>query len=697
MNTEYTLLIAEKPSVAKSIAAVIGADQRNDGYLEGNGYLVSWCVGHLVELSMPEAYDEKYKKWNQSDLPIMPEHWKYQVSSGTAKQYRILKELAGRNDVTQLICATDAGREGELIFRLVYHQMKCKKPFRRLWISSMEDQAIRDGMENLKPSEDYDALYEAALCRERADWIVGINATRLYSCLYGSTLNVGRVMTPTLAMVVEREQSIRNFVPEAFYTVQLQAEELSVSSKRIKDKREAETLAAECRKNHTVRITKIETKEKQEKPPLLYDLTSLQRDANKILGYSAQETLDALQGLYEKKMVTYPRTDSRYLTDDMAEKIPELVKVTADALSYADEFPINPERVINSSKVTDHHAVIPTAELSREKDLNLSEKEADILKLVCVWLLCAVGDSYRYQETVITAECAGESFTSKGSIVIDAGWKKIQNSFYPTKDKKSDSLPAVKEGDEIIFLDAAVKEGKTEPKQHFTEGTLLHAMETAGAEEIPEEAERKGLGTPATRAGIIEKLIQKGYINRSGRNKTKILIPTDRGEALIAVMPEKIRSPKMTAEWEQKLLEIEKDQLSGVQFMDEIGAYAAQLVRETKKQEDAKLRKAERSIIGICPHCGSEVIDFAKSWHCSAKDCRFVLWKDNAYFKKIGKKLTEPMAKELIQDRKIRLTGCVSKRTGSKYNAIIHMDTEDSGRPAFTMEFEQKRKSKEKP
>lgn len=696
MSNEYTLLIAEKPSVAKAIAKVIGAEQQKDGYLEGNGYLVSWCLGHLVELSMPEAYDEKYKKWRREDLPIMPEAWKYQVSSSSAKQFRILKDLMNRNDVMALIEATDAGREGELIFRLVYHQCRCRKPFSRLWISSMEDAAIREGIENLHPSEEYDALYEAALCRERADWLVGINATRLYSCLYETSLNVGRVMTPTLSMLVEREQAIRSFVPEPFYTVQIQSEGLSLSGKRIKEKKDAEALAGACRERNTMTIISVKNKEKQDNPPLLYDLTSLQRDANKILGFSAQKTLDCLQSLYEKKLVTYPRTDSRYLTDDMSEKLPGLVEEVRNHMNYADAVPVHVNRVINSSKVTDHHAVIPTAELSKAADQNLPRDEADILQMVCVRLLCSVGDPYRYLETVITAECAGEEFTVKGQTVIDSGWKAIQNAFYPAKEKNAeDTLPKVQQGEEIPLADVSVKEGTTKPKPHFTEGTLLRAMETAGAEDIPEEAERKGLGTPATRAGIIEKLIVKGYVSRSGSGKTKSLIPTERGEALIAVMPEKIRSPQMTAEWEQKLLEIERENLSGSKFMEDISAYVGQLMQETEKQDNSLFSPLTRNVLGICPHCGSKVIESAKSWHCASKDCRFVLWKDHAYLKKLGKKMTEPVARKLITNGSVRLAGCVSKKAGKKYNAMLHMRTDDTGKPEFTMEFENKKKSQE--
>ena len=574
----YRLVITEKPSVASAIAKVIGAKERKHGYFQGDGYLVSWCVGHLVELAMPQAYDEKYGKWRKEDLPILPKKWKYQIYQSTKKQFQTLKSLMARKDVTELCCATDAGREGELIFRLVYHQVGCRKPFRRLWISSMEDSAIREGFQNLKPSSEYDALYNAALCRERADWIIGINASRLYSCLYDSTLNVGRVVTPTLAMLVEREEAIKAFMPELFYTVQLQADAIRASSKRFSDKADAEVLAAKCREDHQVRVDSIETKEKTEKPPLLYDLTSLQRDANKVLGFSAQQTLDTLQSLYEKKLVTYPRTDSRFLTEDMAPSLPELVYQAAAALDYAGNIPVHAGQVINNAKVTDHHAVIPTRELNSAKVAELPKAEAEILKLVAVRFMAAAGDPCRYEETAIKLSCAGETFTVKGKTILQSGWKEIVEHFYPAKEKDAEALPRVQEGMVIPLVKAEVKDGKTKPPQHFTEGSLLHAMETAGAEDIPDDAERKGLGTPATRAGIIEKLIQRGFAVRSGDKKTKILLPTEKGVSLVTVVPEKLKSPMMTAEWEQKLLQMERQSYDAACFMEEISAFVRELV-----------------------------------------------------------------------------------------------------------------------
>ena len=551
------LVITEKPSVAQSIAKVLSATKRCNGYLEGNGYLVSWCVGHLVELAPPDHYDERYGKWKKKDLPILPANWKYTVSPGTKKQFNILKELMNRDDVDSLICATDAGREGELIFRLVYHQCRCRKPFERLWISSMEDSAIREGFCHLKPGTEYDALYEAALCREHSDWIVGINATRLFSVLYGNTLNVGRVMSPTLALTVMREAAIAAFISEPFYTVKIQMDGFTASSERMKSKEEAEKLAVACKGASAV-VTKAERKNRKGKPPLLYDLTTLQREANKIMGYTAQQTLDYAQSLYEKKMVTYPRTDSRYLMEDMAAMIPDLVQKTVKKFSFSDEtVPVRTGQVINNKKVTDHHAIIPT-KTAAETDLSaLPAGEQAVLELIARRLVCAVGIPSASDETAVELSCAGADFKAKGSIVTEPGWKAFISGVESGKeDKEEDALliPDIQNGMELTVREAVCKEGKTVPPKHYTEATLLQAMENAGAEEMPEDAERKGLGTPATRAGIIEKLVRTGFLERTGNKKTKYLIPTQKGTALVTILPEQIQSASMTAEWEEKLL-----------------------------------------------------------------------------------------------------------------------------------------------
>lgn len=681
------LVLAEKPSAAQSFAKVLGATKREDGYLEGNGYLVSWCVGHLVELTPPEGYDERYAKWKYSDLPIFPEQWKYQVSSSTRKQFGILKKLMARADVDSLICATDAGREGELIFRLVYHQCGCKKPFERLWVSSMEDSAIREGFQNLKPSSEYDALYEAALCRERADWLVGMNATRLFSCLYGQTLNVGRVMTPTLAMAVMREAEIFAFKSEPFYTVELTLSDFTATSERMKDKAEALAISKDCT-GAVVTVTKAVSKEKAKKPPSLYDLTSLQRDANRVLGYTAQQTLDYTQNLYEKKLVTYPRTDSRYLTSDMADMLPALVELVFSTFPIAgvETVPVSAGQVINDQKVSDHHAILPTRELQKCNFSELPKGELAILQLICTRLLCAVGEPYRYTETQVELDKDGVPFTAKGKQVVQMGWKQ----FIPRdKEKKEEPiLPELLTGEGLSVHAAEVREGKTTPPKHYTEDTLLHAMETASADEMPEEAERKGLGTPATRAGTIEKLVRIGFLERKGDKKTKYLIPTHKGTALVTVMPEQIQSPSMTADWEEKLLMIERQEYDSEGFMQEIKQVISGLVKNYEVIKEAEVMMNESKSVGKCPLCGASVEDRPKGYFCSVRECKFALWKNNRYFESIGKTPTSSVVSALLRDGKVKLEGCKSARTGKTYDAIVYMEVSPDGKINFKMEFE---------
>ena len=686
------LVLAEKPSVAMSLSKVIGANQRGDGYMEGGGYLVSWCVGHLVELSQPEAYDEKYAKWRYDDLPILPEHWQYQVSASTKKQFGILKKLMQRKDVESLICATDAGREGELIFRLVYHQCGCKKPVERLWISSMEDSAIREGFQKLRPGTEYDALYEAALCRERADWIVGINATRLFSCLYGQTLNVGRVMTPTLAMVVMRDAAIRAFKPEPFYSAELKFRDFQAGGERMKEKAEAEKLVAECCQAGSAIITKVEQKEKSEKPPALFDLTSLQREANRQLGFTAQQTLDYTQALYEKKLVTYPRTDSRYLTDDMAPLVPELVSVIQQSFQIQADVPapVNAAQVINSKKVTDHHAIIPTKTAASYDISSLPSGEQAILTMLAVRLICAVGTPCLYAETVVEAECAGQKFRTKGKTATDIGWRRYAGkpSEEAEKNAGAGELPELSEGMTLELAGVDLKEGKTSPPKRFTEDLLLSAMESASSDEFPAGVERKGIGTPATRAAIIEKLVQKGFIERRGDKKTKYLCSTDKGNALVTVVPEQIQSPSMTADWEEKLLKIEHGEYDGDAFMGEISSMVSGLVKtyEAVKGADV-LMQPERKVIGSCPACGSDVCETAKGWFCRDKNCKFALWKENRFFQTLGKQMTEELAKQLVNQGKARLTHCYSKKSNRYYDTTVHVETGEDGAAAFKLEF----------
>ena len=686
---QMKLVLAEKPSVAQSIAKVLGAAKREDGYLEGNGYVVSWCVGHLVELAQPEAYDAKYSKWAYADLPIFPMNWQYEVSAGTKKQFGILKKLMAREDVASLVCATDAGREGELIFRLVYHKAGCRKPFERLWISSMEDVAIKEGFENLRSGTEYDALYEAALCRERADWIVGINATRLFSTLYGQTLNVGRVMTPTLAMAVMREAAISAFKPEPFYTVQIGLDGFTAASERIKTKAAAEAVRQGC---SVAIVQKAECKEKTEKPPALYDLTSLQREANRVLGYTAQQTLDYTQNLYEKKLVTYPRTDSRFLTEDMAHSLPDLVKLAFHTFPSpsVDNIPIHAEQVVDNKKVTDHHAIIPTKELQKCNLSELPKGELAILQLISNRLCVAVGDPHRYAETVIELDCGGTVFSAKGKTIVQNGWKALIHKGSSTKnDENEQALPAVSVGDERKVLGSEIKEGKTSPPKHFTEDTLLSAMETAGADEMPEDVERKGLGTPATRAGIIEKLVRIGFLERKGDKKTKHLIPTHKGTALVTVMPEQIQSPSMTADWEEKLLLIEKGEYASEDFMDEIKDVIAGLIQNYEVIRDSEvLMSKEANSIGKCPLCGSAVEDKSKGYFCSNRGCSFALWKNNRYFVSIGKSMTSATAQKLLGSGKVKLKNCKSARTGNTFDATVFMEVSEDGKTKFSMEFD---------
>ena len=687
------MIVTEKPSVAMSYAKILGVHGRQDGYLEGNGYLVSWCVGHLVELAPPSAYGEQYVKWNIADLPILPEKWQYLVSASTKKQFGILKKLMHRSDVESIVCATDAGREGELIFRLVYEQAGCKKPFSRLWLSSMEDSAVREGFANLKSSTEYDALYQAALCRERADWMVGINCSRLFSCLYGRPLAVGRVMTPTLAMTVEREAAIAAFVPEKFYTVALELTSGFVaSSRRISEKTAAENLLAECRKEMVSTIQKITRKEKAENPPLLYDLTTLQRDANRLLGYSAQQTLNYLQSLYEKKLTTYPRTDSCYITDDDEDMLEELAEELEDFLGFvsedADDDVPRTRRTVNRQKVTDHHAILPTRSMLQADLDALPKGERSILKLIIARTLMAVSKPFRYLETLLTTECAGEEFTANGKEILDEGWKAVERKVLAdilSRKKEFTALPPVEES-ECGILNAELKEGQTSPPKHFTEDTLLHSMETASAESMPEDAERQGIGTPATRAATIEKLVQKGFLERKGDKKTKVLLPTDKGKALITVMPEEIQSADMTADWETKLLHVERGEMEPETFMTEINDMISSLVNTTEAVKGASALMKNK-VIGVCPNCGKSVVEREKGWFCENLECRFVLWKDNAFFKRLGKRMDAHVADKLLRDGRVRLKDCKSSK-GKTYNATVLLSTEADGRSKFSLEFE---------
>lgn len=687
------LVIAEKPSVAMNIAAVIGATSKKDGYIEGGGYLVSWCVGHLIELAAADVYDEKYAKWSYNDLPILPTRWQYTVSKGKEKQLKILRDLMHRSDVDTVVCATDAGREGELIFRLVYEHSKCKKTIKRLWISSMEESAIAEGFQKLKSGSDYELLYQSALCRSQADWIVGINATRLFSVLYGQTLNVGRVMSPTLAMLVEREANISAFKPEPFYTVQLDCGILTLSGEKLKNKTEAETLCKAC-DGQSITIENVDSKEKTEKPPKLYDLTMLQREANRQLGFTAQQTIDYAQSLYEKKLITYPRTDSRYLTQDMQSSTPAVAKAAVGIFSWGDSFPlsINMAQVTDNSKVSDHHAIIPTMSVQTCDISALPFGEREVLQIIALRLICAVGDSNRYAETTITAHCNGAAFTAKGRTVLEDGFKAAEKLYLSSRKENSQedmskALPSIDQG-EVFSAKAVLKEGKTTPPKHFTEDTLLSAMETAGAEDMPEDAERKGLGTPATRAGILEKLIKTELAERKGDKKTKYLIPTQKGVSFITVLPEAIQSPQLTAEWEERLKHVERGELSPNEFMQGISEMTESLTKtyEVIKGADI-LFPSDREVIGKCPRCSGHVTENKKGFTCDNRACGFALWKENKFFTAKKKSLTKAVATELLKNGRVKLTGCYSEKTGKTYDATIILDDTGGKYVNFKLEF----------
>ena len=679
------LVIAEKPSVAQSLAAVIGAAARKDGYLEGNGWRVSWCVGHLARLADADAYNPDYAKWRYDDLPILPEHWQMVVSKDKKKQFDVLKQLMNAQDVTEVVNACDAGREGELIFRSVYELAGCQKPMKRLWISSMEDSAIREGFASLHPGADYDGLRDAALCRAKADWLVGINATRLFSVLYHRTLNIGRVMSPTLALIVQREAEIDTFKPVPFYTVTLELPGFSVSGERMADKAAAQQLKTACQ-GAAATVKKVERKDKSEKPPALYDLTTLQRDANRLLGYTAQQTLDYLQNLYEKKLCTYPRTDSRYLTSDMATSLPELVRLTAGALPFAAgmELVCNAAQVINDKKVTDHHAVIPTRNLQGADLSGLPVGEKAVLELVALRLLCAVAQPYTFTETAVVVECAGAEFTAKGRTVKQLGWRALDAAYRaglknaePDKETEDKALPELSEGQTLPLSGAAVKEGKTTPPKHFTEDTLLSAMETAGKDDMPEDAERKGLGTPATRAGILEKLVSTGFLERKKSKKQVQLLPSHDAVSLITVLPEQLQSPLLTAEWEYRLGEIERGELAPEDFMDGISTMLQELVRTYQVIKGTEyLFTPPREVVGKCPRCGGEVAEMQKGFFCQTESCKFAIWKSNKRWELKRKQPTKAIVTALLKDGCAHVTGLYSEKTGKTYDATVMLEND---------------------
>lgn len=671
------LVIAEKPTVARSIAGVIGATEKHDGYLQGNGYLVSWCIGHLVSFADAGRYDERFKKWRYEDLPILPEMWQYIIPDEKKQQFDILRSLMEHPDVTGLICATDAGREGELIFRFVYQMAGCKKPFKRLWISSMEDSAIRDGFAHLKLGTDYDPLYQSALCRAKADWLVGINATRLFSVLYHKTLTVGRVQTPTLNLLVERDAKITNFKKEKYHIVHIGVGDADAVSSRFSDAGEANTVKAACAGAQAVCVS-VTREKKTEQPPKLYDLTTLQREANRIFGFTAKQTLDYAQTLYEKKLLTYPRTDSQYLTDDMLPVAESLVSGLWGLVPFAKGQNTSPQydRILNSKKVSDHHAILPTAEFVKQGFNGLAESERKLMSLICYKVLCAVAGPHIYEAVTATFTCAGKEFTAKGKTILSPGWKELDHRFRPSLKTDSDEdaeavreLPELKEGQTFADVAASVTEHFTTPPKPYTEDTLLSAMERAGAEDMPEDAERKGLGTPATRAAILEKLVQMGFVQRKGKQ----LIPTKDGINLAVVLPEALTSPQLTAEWESCLTEIAKGQADPDEFMAGIEAMMQELVKTYSciSEDKQKLFQTERIAIGTCPRCGEAVYEGRKNYYCGNRACQFVMWKNDRFFEERRKAFTPKIAAALLKDGKAKVKGLYSMKTGKTYDGTV--------------------------
>lgn len=693
------LVIAEKPSVAQSYAKNLSAYKREDGYLEGESCIVSWCLGHLAEYAQPEEYDQKYEKWQFDDLPILPEAWKLKVSKDKKKQFEVIKTLMNRSDVEYLVNGCDAGREGELIFQRVYVLAGCRKPVKRLWISSMEDAAIQKGFQTMKSEEEYKNLCMAAVCRAQADWLIGMNGTRAYTTRYFKRLVVGRVQTPTLAMLAERQERIEHFQKEAFYKVALTDGKLTVVSENIANEEAAELLAALCNGSTAV-VTQMKKERKKSFPPKLYDLTSLQREANRYFGYTAKRTLDMLQELYEEKLVTYPRTDSQFVTEDMKDSVEELVEKMPVLLSFVDYGQLGHgiKRVINNAKVSDHHAILPTKEVVEKGIADLPADKKNLMMLICQQLVQATGEEYLYEQTDITVKCQEHDFKARGKIPVQMGFKEVEKAFKqlcvkaePVEEKeKETSIPAgYEEGMRLFPVKAEKTTHYTSPPKPFNEDTLLAAMETAGNKEFDSETEKKGLGTPATRASIIEKLVSSGYAQRKGKQ----ILPSTEGKELVKVMPEYLKSAVMTAEWENQLLMMEKGQITDTQFMGEITSLVRKILevcREIPEEERRRFQTA-REVIGKCPVCGCDVFEGKQNFYCSNRQCDFALWKENRFLGSMEKNLDKKMARELLDKACTHVKGLYSKKKDMKFDADLLLTLED-GKPRFHLEFPKKKK-----
>ena len=693
------LVIAEKPSVAQSYAKNLSAYKREDGYLEGESCIVSWCLGHLAEYAQPEEYDPKYEKWQFDDLPIFPEAWKLKVSKDKKKQFEVIKTLMNRSDVEYLVNGCDAGREGELIFQRVYVLAGCRKPVKRLWISSMEDAAIQKGFQTMKSEEEYKNLCMAAVCRAQADWLIGMNGTRAYTTRYFKRLVVGRVQTPTLAMLAERQERIEHFQKEAFYKVALTDGKLTVVSENIANEEAEELLAALCNGSTAV-VTQMTKERKKSFPPKLYDLTSLQREANRYFGYTAKRTLDMLQELYEEKLVTYPRTDRQFVTEDMKDSVEELVEKMPVLLSFVDYGQLGHgiKRVINNAKVSDHHAILPTKEVVEKGIADLPADKKNLMMLICQQLVQATGEEYLYEQTDITVKCQEHDFKARGKIPVQMGFKEVEKAFKqlcvkaePVEEKeKETSIPAgYEEGMRLFPVKAEKTTHYTSPPKPFNEDTLLAAMETAGNKEFDSETEKKGLGTPATRASIIEKLVSSGYAQRKGKQ----ILPSTEGKELVKVMPEYLKSAVMTAEWENQLLMMEKGQITDTQFMGEITSLVRKILevcREIPEEERRRFQTA-REVIGKCPVCGCDVFEGKQNFYCSNRQCDFALWKENRFLESMEKNLDKKMARELLDKACTHVKGLYSKKKDMKFDADLLLTLED-GKPRFHLEFPKKKK-----
>ena len=693
------LVIAEKPSVAQSYAKNLSAYKREDGYLEGESCIVSWCLGHLAEYAQPEEYDPKYEKWQFDDLPILPETWKLKVSKDKKKQFEVIKTLMNRSDVEYLVNGCDAGREGELIFQRVYDLAGCRKPVKRLWISSMEDAAIQKGFQTMKSEEEYKNLCMAAVCRAQADWLIGMNGTRAYTTRYFKRLVVGRVQTPTLAMLAERQERIEHFQKEAFYKVALTDGKLTVVSENIANEEAADLLAALCNGSTAV-VTQMKKERKKSFPPKLYDLTSLQREANRYFGYTAKRTLDMLQELYEEKLITYPRTDSQFVTEDMKDSVEELVEKMPVLLSFVDYEQLGHgiKRVINNAKVSDHHAILPTKEVVEKGIADLPADKKNLMMLICQQLVQATGEEYLYEQTDITVKCQEHDFKARGKIPVQMGFKEVEKAFKqlcvkaePVEEKeKETSIPAgYEEGMRLFPVKAEKTTHYTSPPKPFNEDTLLAAMETAGNKEFDSETEKKGLGTPATRASIIEKLVSSGYAQRKGKQ----ILPSTEGKELVKVMPEYLKSAVMTAEWENQLLLMEKGQITDTQFMGEITSLVSKILEVCREipEEERRRFQTEREVIGKCPVCGCDVFEGKQNFYCSNRQCDFALWKENRFLGSMEKNLDKKMARELLDKACTHVKGLYSKKKDMKFDADLLLTLED-GKPRFHLEFPKKKK-----